>query len=149
MQKASYPFTGAPDWNIEEGPRVPIRVWTEGRQKSVKVYALVDTGASVCVFPGELAKHLDHNLKSPRAVIHKARTFHGRSVKTYCHTFYVEILGPDEETVIASNTMKVPCVQGCGDPLLGVRDCLTSFRVTVDYPQKRTLLHWKKSDTTN
>lgn len=75
-------------------------------------------------------------------MVHEARTFHGRPVKTYCHTFYVEILGPDEETVIASNTMKVPCVPGCGDPLLGVRDCLTSFRVTVDYPRRRMRLQW-------
>lgn len=146
MHNTVYSFMGAPEWNIEEGPRIPIRVWTTSKKKSIKVYALVDTGASCCVFPGELAKHLDHNLKSPRAVIHKARTFHGKSVNTYCHTFYVEILGPDEETVIASNKMRVPCVPGCGDPLLGVRDCLISFKVTVDYPQKLMRLHWNTPD---
>ncbi|MFC1451918.1 hypothetical protein ACFLSJ_01075 [Verrucomicrobiota bacterium] len=142
MRSASYPFIGAEAWGIEDGPRVPLRVSSEDRSKSIITYALIDTGASYCVFPAELASYLDHDLKSPNVEIHKARTFNGRTVKTYRHTFHVEILRADHKTVIASNKMLVPCVPGLGDPLLGVQDGLCTFSVAVNYPARTTRLNW-------
>ncbi|OGV68189.1 MAG: hypothetical protein A2498_15070 [Lentisphaerae bacterium RIFOXYC12_FULL_60_16] len=142
MDTATYTFTGAEDWGVEEGPRIPIRVWSKSRKKSIVVFALADTGASGCVFPAEMATYLDHNLDAPNVNIHNARTFNGRPVKTYRHTFFVDILTPDRRDVIGRNKMIVPCVSGLAEPLLGVHDCLTSFKVTVDYPKKRIKLGW-------
>ncbi len=82
---------------------LPVRLSNPATGKATDIeMALVDTGADSCVIPGSMACVLGHHLK--HKTIKPAPTFgiNGTQVHTYGHTFRLELLGSDAETVVWS-----------------------------------------------
>lgn len=105
--------------------------------------AIVDTGADECLFPAAVALSLGHNLKSVQA---KPISGVNSITHVYPHTSQIEILETganglplDKVLYTVKNTLidfmpendqKVPF-------LLGAKNFLSNFILTVDYPKHR------------
>jgi hypothetical protein len=144
MPRVEYPF-----YSFQTVPDIsrvylPVRLSNPATNASTDIeMALVDTGADSCVIPGSMAGALGHNLK--HKAIKPAPTFgiNGTQVHTYGHTFRLELLGPDAETVVWINDDAViDCIDAEVPILLGTQDFLANFKITIDYPAQKVVLKW-------
>jgi predicted aspartyl protease len=144
MPRVEYPFYNFQTATDALRVYLPIRLLNPETGDSTDIeMALVDTGADACVVPGSLARSLGHNLK--HKTIRPAPTFgiNGTRVNTYGHTFRLELLGPDAETVVWRNEQAViDCIEAEIPILLGTQDFLAGFKITIDYPAQKVVLKW-------
>ena len=117
-----------------------IRVANPHTNTKVVIQALVDTGADSCAFPADIAGQLGHNLESVPAK--PVFTASGQT-ETFAHTSRVDILEmrPDglagDKVLYTIDDTPIDFIRGCDDFLLGVRDFLDEFVLTIDYPRQR------------
>ena len=106
-------------------------------------FALLDTGADSSVVPGNLARELGHELKHETVKPDSTFGINGTLVNTYGHTFRLELLSPNAETVVWSNDHAlIDCIDADIPILLGTQDFLAHFKITLDYPRKNVVLQW-------
>jgi len=119
-----YPFTVIKPGDLPR-PYLPVTIINPETNRKLNVYALVDTGADECAFPASFAPLLGHNLQSGQA----KRISMGNGVTiAYSHTTRILIKGFSTEDVL------VDFMPNLNIPLLGVRSFLSTFVLTVDYP---------------
>ena len=123
-----------------------IRVSNPKSTKKLKALALaiVDTGADDCLFPAETAIALGHNLRS---VPSKSITGINSSTKAYPHTSQVEILEtganglPTKKVLFTIKNALIDFIKGSNNRqvpfLLGTKNFLSKFVLTIDYPKNR------------
>ena len=94
-------------------------------KKHVKLKALIDTGADLCLLPSEFAEILGHDLTAGYET--ELSGINGNS-KAYKHTVIIQIPGfsTDEVLVCFKDDLKLP--------ILGVQTFLRHFTLTIDYP---------------
>lgn len=103
-------------------------------------FGLVDTGASVCSIPAEFAPLLNHNLRRvPAATIQGA----GSVTQGFPHTVRIQVLAMSlygkvnyAHCVFDTGVISVHFVPKLPYVLIGVKDFLDHFVLTVDYPQQ-------------
>ena len=117
-----------------------IRVANPHTNTKVVIQALVDTGADSCAFPADIAGQLGHHLESVPAK--PVFTASGQT-EAFAHTSRVDILEmrPDglagDKVLYTIDDTPIDFIRGCDDFLLGVRDFLDEFVLTIDYPRQR------------
>jgi clan AA aspartic protease len=108
-------------------PYLPVTIINPYTEKQINVYALIDTGADECAFPGSFAPLLGHNLQAGQL----KRISTGNGITTaYTHTTRIIIEGFSTQDVL------VDFMPNLNIPLLGVKSFLSNFILTVDYPKK-------------
>ncbi len=124
------PFLQIDNSNISR-PYIFVTVMNPENSKSLSIYALIDTGADECCFPIEYAQILGHDFKKGNSK--KIMSANGIS-EVYSHTnrIYIEGYMTKDILIDFSETLKTP--------LLGVRNFLCDFILTVNYPQKYFIL---------
>jgi predicted aspartyl protease len=132
-----YPFTQiAPDFSR---PMLWIRVSNaHSDTPGILVRAVVDTGADECAFPASIATQLGHQLH--KGVTRKTvRTASGKT-QAFSHTSRVEVLTiradglPGTRVLYTLPETPIDFIQGCESFLLGSRNFLKPFVLTIDYP---------------
>ena len=106
----------------------------------VEFNALVDTGADDCVFPAGTAQALGHNLT---AVQPKVIYGVNAAALAYPHTSKIENLGmnpvdcmPTTDVLYTIMDTPIDYLVGCQHFILGTRNFLSNFVLTVDYPNQ-------------
>jgi hypothetical protein len=136
-----FPFSAqAPGWSAK--PFLPIEISTPAHTVIPPQYAfgLVDTGAAVCSIPAEFAPLLNHNLRRVKATAIQGA---GSVAQGFPHTVRIRALAMKlngrvnyAETVFDTGAIPVHFVPGLPCVLIGVKDFLEHFVLTVDYPQQ-------------
>ena len=126
MPVRNYPFSVIRSGDLAR-PYLPVTIINPDTEKQVRVYALIDTGADECAFPGSFAPLLGHNLQAGQV----KRISAGNGITTaYSHTTRIIIEGFSTQDVL------VDYMPNLNIPLLGVKSFLSNFILTVDYPNK-------------
>jgi len=126
MPVRNFPFSLIRPADIAR-PYLPVTIINPDTEKQVRVYALIDTGADECAFPGSFASLLGHNLQAGQL----KRISTGNGITTaFSHTTRIIIEGFSTQDVL------VDYMPNLNIPLLGVKSFLSNFILTVDYPQK-------------
>ena len=135
-----YPFVN--NGNGVFRPLVPIRVINPLDNTSTCVYALLDTGADDCLFPNYICEATNHNLKGDGVISSVNQGVGEKSINTWKHTFIIELLSPDKNTVVwKGKPMLISCLDhNSAPPLLGFNNFMVNFRITFNYPTKRILI---------
>ena len=132
-----YPFTPIADGVAR--PILWIRVINPAKKKSLITHAAIDTGADECGFPASTANSLGHKLKSvpPKEIV----TANGKTL-AYSHTSEIQILTMDpdgqpiDKVVHTIKATPIDFIEGPDGFLLGTKNFLSDFILTVDYPRQ-------------
>ena len=93
--------------------------------KIIRTYGLIDTGADECAIPAGYASLLGHNLQAGIQKI--INTGNGPSI-AYSHTLCIDVQGLRSDNVLIDFMPNLSVI------LLGVKNFLEKFVLTVDYP---------------
>ncbi len=129
------PIISPPPDNTKVG--LPIRIINPHTNKSVKTIGIIDTGATECAIPADLAVFLGHDLtKGERKNV---GTGNGLTI-AYRHTSTIEIFHPQklEKLIIYKmENVLVDCMPNLPIVLLGVKGFLSNFTLSIDYKKGR------------
>ncbi|MDP8236809.1 MAG: hypothetical protein P9M08_10540 [Candidatus Erginobacter occultus] len=139
MPIADYPFRrvvpGSPG-----RPMLPIRVTNPETGLSLRSWGLIDTGADDCALPAAYARSLGHNLTA--GVSREIGTGNGVTV-AYSHTCKIDIFRmeaggtvSDTEIVYSVDDTPLDFLPNLHCILLGTKNFLNNFILTVNYPRK-------------
>lgn len=137
----TYPFFTFPNSNIGQ-PVLPLRITNPhcSTNNTIKWHALVDTGADSCLFTKEICLMTNHNFDGKDVLVQKCQGIGDRSIKTFSHTFILELMDPaNNESVWSSGQIPVECSQSSSSHfplLLGTKDFLEKFKIVIDYPNQ-------------
>jgi hypothetical protein len=126
--------------NAPARPMVWVRVVNPDTNLAIIALAIVDTGADDCAFPADVATKLGHKLESVAAK--KTDTASGQT-KVYAHTSRVDILETlangmfGKKVLYTIRDAPIDFVEGCSAFLLGRKNFLSKFVLTVDGPRQR------------
>lgn len=126
MPIRDYPFTIIRPGDLAR-PFLPVRIANPDSNKSIRVYALIDTGADECALPATFASILGHNLFAGQQ--RKISTGNGVTI-AYGHTTRIIIEKFSTQDVL------IDFMPNLNVPLLGVRSFLSNFVLHIDYTQK-------------
>jgi len=121
-------------------PYLKVRYINPRASMNTLAWALIDTGADNCVLPASYAEILGHNLEAGEKTIIGGVS--GENV-AYKHTMKIEIPGFSTEEVL------ILFVEGLPQPLLGVKNFLSHFKLTVDFPNECFSLERVECTSTN
>ncbi len=147
MPKQNYQFFRMVNQGCEESlekPWLPIRFTNPENGEYITIHGLVDSGADSCLFPASLCKCVGHDLMGDGVKVNRALGVEQKPVRTWKHTFLLELLSPDMTKVLWSTTQaeEFDCSEAEPPVLLGVDDFLRNFKVTLDYHQGIITLEW-------
>jgi len=136
MPIKDYPFTSIAG---QARPMLWIRVINPKTKPGFITLAIVDTGADDYVFPAAIAAQLGHDLKSvaPKEI----KTASGRAY-AYPHTSHVDILQTLPNGMFGNKVLHtipatpIDFIEGCDSFLLGKKNFLSNFILTIDYPRQ-------------
>lgn len=88
---------------------------------------------------------LGHKLKGSGVKSTITTGVEGREVRTWMHTFSLKLMHPTSlETVWTSKKSLFECIDHDACPqLLGVKEFLRHFCITLDYRNEMTILQWE------
>ena len=138
-----YKFEDGSEEELGLHPYIPVRITNPFNNQSKKIYALVDTGADECLFAGDIAEQLGHNLKGDGVKDSINIGIEQREITVYKHTFKIELLAPDETTTVwSSANTEIDCSESNPPMLLGARDFLKYFSWNINYPDEQLIIKW-------
>jgi hypothetical protein len=94
--------------------------------KIIRTYGLIDTGADECAIPAGYASLLGHDLQAGKQKT--INTGNGPTV-AYSHTLCIDVQG------IRSDNVLIDFMPNLSVILIGVKNFLEEFILTVDYPK--------------
>lgn len=103
---------------------LPIVIKNPHTELYQSVFGLIDTGADECAIPADFATMIGHDLQ--KGVKKLIRTANGETA-AYSHTMSIETDGIVIDNVLIDFMPNLPVV------LLGVKNFLSNFILTVDY----------------
>ena len=109
-------------------PWLPVIIVNPMTGQEVKVLGLIDTGADECAMPASYANILGHNLQL--GVPKEINTGNGLTV-AYSHTSCIK-----GKNFLVENIL-IDFMPNLSVPLLGMKNFLSHFILTVDYPKLR------------
>ena len=116
-------------------PWLQVTIVNPHSNSRIRVLGLIDTGADECALPARYASILGHNLNAGFAK--EINTGNGKTI-AYAHTIGIEI-----GDFIIQKAL-IDFMPNLNVPLLGVKTFLSSFILTVNYPDKTFSLKVKK-----
>lgn len=138
MPITNYPFKNA--GNSVPRPYLWILITNPIAKISIRALALIDTGADDCCFPASAAAGLKFNLKS--GACKEVRTANGKT-NAYQHKCTINVLQmlpdgrPGQKEVYTMHDVEIDFVENCQAFLLGSRNFLAKFKLTIDYPRQK------------
>lgn len=116
---------------------LPIRLSNPNNGKSVRLYGIIDTGASDCFVPARLGTLLGCKIKYTKGT----ETLTGKgTAKSYKHKMNIVVYHPDDPEKVIFETLEnieVHLLDDLPEVLLGVNGFLSKFTLIVDYPKKQ------------
>ncbi|MGR3318657.1 MAG: hypothetical protein ACUZ8O_09270 [Candidatus Anammoxibacter sp.] len=115
-------------------PILALRIINPHSKKSFKTFGIVDTGADECAIPASNAPLLGHNLQEGNT---KTINTGNGDTTAYAHTTKFEVYHPvSGKLLYAANDTPVDFLPNLNVVLLGAKNFLSRFVLTVDYPAK-------------
>jgi hypothetical protein len=115
-------------------PCLAVRIINPHTGLGFPTYGMIDTGADECAIPAVFAPLLGHDLL--KGTSKRIQTGNGETV-AYSHTTAVEIIDPrDNAVVYRIDDTPVDFMPNLHVVLLGVRNFLGRFVLTIDYPKR-------------
>lgn len=116
-------------------PMLPIKIINPATGDFIISYGLIDTGADECAMPADIAPVLSHNLMA--GVTKSIMTGNGIT-QAYRHTTRIEILDYSDTntTIYVINDSLIDYMPNLRTILLGSKNFLSRFVLSVDYPNK-------------
>jgi len=108
-------------------PILPVIIKNPHTGQEMRTIALIDTGADDCAFPASYASLTGHDLLAGQQK--EIGTGNGRTV-AYTHTISLEINNDKTENIL------VDFMPNLHIGLLGVKNFLKHFILTIDYPEQ-------------
>ena len=127
MKIVDIPFTKLSPGDIAR-PWLSVTVINPHLGRQINVLGLIDTGADECALPAAYANILGHNLQAgnPKEI----NTGNGVTM-AYAHTSQIRVAGFTVEQTL------IDFMPNLSVPLLGMKNFLSNFILTVDYPNLR------------
>lgn len=117
-------------------PLLRLRIVNPDNGFDLQLYGLIDTGADECSLPGWCASKLGYELKAvqPKEVLGV-----GGSGEAYPHTCIIEVQDLSGSIVMSLGPCEFDFVDQWAESMavIGVKNFLKDFVLTIDYPQKR------------
>lgn len=122
-----------------ERPMLPIEIINPDTSLSVRTWGLIDTGADGCSMPAAMAGILGHQLLKGK--VKQINTGNGVT-NAYAHTTTINIFHYDgseftDRVVHTIEAAPIDFMPNLHCVILGVRNFLGEFILTVDYQRKR------------
>jgi len=124
MPQKTWPFSFIKPGDMAR-PYLPVTISNPVTGKSVRIAALIDTGADECALPESFARLLGHKIESGKP---KSVSTGGGLATAYSHT---ALITADDFISLEATVDFVPTLRM---PLIGVNSFLNRFVLTVDYP---------------
>ena len=124
MKIVKVPFTKLSPTDTAR-PWLPITIINPHTGQEIQVLGLVDTGADECALPSAYASLLGHNLQAGKSK--EVNTGNGTTL-AYSHTSRIRV-----GNFITDQTL-IDFMPNLSVPLLGMKNFLSHFILTVDYP---------------
>jgi len=120
---------------------LPVRIINPDTGLFLALWGMIDTGADECSIPADLAQILGHNLSA--GVAKQINTAGGVST-AYAHTTCIEVLSINDHSQVVYSIPDTPIdfCPGLQVVLLGVRNFMEHFKLTIDYPNQRFSLNF-------
>jgi len=133
MKIIDKPFTRLSPGDIAR-PWLSVTIINPHSGKQINVLGLIDTGADECALPATYANILGHNLQTGKPK--EINTGNGITM-AYSHSTHIKI---GDFTV---DQTLIDFMPNLSVPLLGMKNFLSNFVLTVDYPNFRFSLERK------
>ena len=133
MKIVDRPFTRLSPGDVAR-PWLTVTIINSHSGKEINVLGLIDTGADECALPAAYATILGHNLQSGKPK--EINTGNGIT-RAYSHSSQIKV---GDFTI--DQTM-IDFMPNLSVPLLGMKNFLSKFILTVDYPNLRFSLDLK------
>lgn len=137
----SYPFRVSAECPFNK-PLVPVVLYNPANDFSYETWGLIDTGADMTCIPEYIAKALYHDVRNHKAKKDMSSGI-GGEVKVYMHTFSLDVLYSDSNGKVTPNrfAIRIPKREFAVVPnlhmvILGEKDFLKNYVLTIDYPNK-------------
>ncbi len=115
-------------------PILPVKIHNPHTGNSFITWGIVDTGADECAIPATLANELGHTLEKGS----QKRVSTGAGPNTaFAHTTKIDILSLQEAVLYSIEETPVDFMPNLHCVLLGVRNFLNHFILTIDYPNQK------------
>jgi predicted aspartyl protease len=124
--KMDFPFTQLSPSDMSR-PWLAVTIINPHSGKEVNVLGLIDTGADECALPATYASILGHDLQAGRRK--EIRTGNGIT-SAYAHTSRLRV-----NDFVIEETL-IDFMPNLSVPLLGTKNFLSHFILTVDYPKR-------------
>jgi predicted aspartyl protease len=122
----AYPFVVIRPGDIAR-PYLPAKISNPDANKSINVYALIDTGADECALPASFASILGHRLEAGKEK--KISTGNGITI-AFGHSSVIEIPG------FSTGPVNIDYMPQLSTPLLGYQSFLSRFILKINYQEK-------------
>ena len=133
MKIVDFPFTKLSPGDIAR-PWLTVTIINAHSGRQINVLGLIDTGADECALPAAYASLLGHNLQAGKPK--EINT--GNGVTTaYSHSSQIKVADFTVEQTL------IDFMPNLSVPLLGMKNFLSNFILTVDYPNLRFSLERK------
>lgn len=127
MSLIDVPFTQINPNDIPR-PCLQLTIKNPHTNKELKTLGIIDTGADECALPALYAPILGHNLQAGQSK--QISTGNGPTI-AYSHTTSIETGDMKMEDVLVDFLPNLSCV------LIGVKNFLANFILTIDYPKQK------------
>ena len=133
MKIIDIPFTQLSSGDIPR-PWLSVTIINPHSGRHINVLGLIDTGADECALPASYANILGHNLQAGKPK--EVNTGNGITM-AYSHSSQIKVAD-----FITEQTL-IDFMPNLSVPLLGMKNFLSHFVLTVDYPKLRFSLDRK------
>src|SRR3989339_177968 len=140
MPIIDYPFTTGNNLYSLPKPAVPLIIRNPANGFDFSTWALIDTGADSTAIPEFIAKKLYHDIRN-----HEVETdYHfgiSGQTKIFFHSFEMDILNYNSKGEILTDVAvhiprtKLAVVPELHTVILGVKDFLEKYVLTINYPE--------------
>ena len=116
-------------------PKLNIRLHKPGTEYTYKTDGIIDTGSTLCAIPYDVGELLGYRIGD--GTPHKILTANGE-ITAYMHKIDLEVYQQFEENILFSlSDITISFMPNVQDVLLGARDFLNGFDLTVCYPARK------------
>lgn len=133
MKIIDIPFTKLSPGDIAR-PWLSVTIINPHSGRHINVLGLIDTGADECALPAAYANILGHNLQTGKPK--KINTGNGITM-AYSHSSQIKVVDFTIEQTL------IDFMPNLSVPLLGMKNFLSNFVLTIDYPNSKFSLDRK------
>ncbi len=128
--------------NGKRKPKIPIRITNPLNGESLRVLALIDTGADVCTMPIMIARTLGINLNKDTKLEKGTRGISDEQMETHVGVLSIHLLDPSKKEVLRSLKSIVNIIDSRIPVILGTNNFLGQFNIGMNHIDDEIVLSW-------